>query len=71
MQRRQHPYDGKRTGRREQVLVTAMAVVAIVAIVTVVVGPWRGEGDLSDSTTPAEPTCGYPGPRASTRPRRT
>ncbi|MCE0537547.1 hypothetical protein LWF15_18830 [Kineosporia rhizophila] len=62
MQRRQHPYDGKRTGRREQVLVTAMAVVAIVAIVTVVVGPWRGEGDLSDSTTPAEPDLRVPRP---------
>src|SRR5689334_22767870 len=64
MQRTQrtHTYDGKRTCRREQMLVTAMAVVAIVAIVTVVVGPWRGEGDLSESATPAEPDLLVPQP---------
>jgi hypothetical protein len=41
--------------RRQNMAVAAMAVTAIVAIVTVVVGPWRGGGDMSGSEGAGNP----------------
>ncbi|GAB3282171.1 hypothetical protein [Kineosporia babensis] len=49
------------TSRRQQILMTAMAVTAIVAIVTVVVGPWRG-GDVNQDVTPGRPELLVPQP---------
>jgi hypothetical protein len=43
------------TGRRQNLAVATMAATALVAIVTVVVGPWRGGAEMSDSEAQSQP----------------
>ncbi|MBT0768256.1 hypothetical protein KIH74_04940 [Kineosporia sp. J2-2] len=62
-----HPMYEPDDGQGRQLLSTAMAVTAIVAIVTVVIGPWRGGSTMSDaegtgsSEVVAPPPAGEPG----------